>query len=269
MNLHSRFEFNKLSSVMGKRRGKEKNLRRRRLLSISSDSEESEQYQLNIPNPRYCSPKTKNQGLFLDSIRSSNTQIIVCQGSAGTGKTLISCQEGVRSLLCQDIDRIIITRPAVCADEDIGFLPGDLDDKMKPFTQPLYDNFEKILSNSYVESMIKKELIQIVPLAYMRGRTFEDKFIIADEMQNASIEQMVMLMTRIGKGSKLIIIGDPTQCDRKMKSNGLADLVNRIKNSSNELNHIKLITLENKDIQREAVVREVINKIYNDMPNRR
>ena len=229
---------------MGKRRGKEKNLRRRRLLSISSDSEESEQYQLNIPNPRYCSPKTKNQGLFLDSIRSSNTQIIVCQGSAGTGKTLISCQEGV------------------------GFLPGDLDDKMKPFTQPLYDNFEKILSNSYVESMIKKELIQIVPLAYMRGRTFEDKFIIADEMQNASIEQMVMLMTRIGKGSKLIIIGDPTQCDRNMKSNGLADLVNRIKNSSNELNHIKLITLENKDIQREAVVREVINKIYNDMPNR-
>ena len=175
------------------------------------------------------------------------------KGSAGTGKTLISCQEGVRSLLCQDIDRIIITRPAVCADEDIGFLPGDLDDKMKPFTQPLYDNFEKILSNSYVESMIKKELIQIVPLAYMRGRTFEDKFIIADEMQNASIEQMVMLMTRIGKGSKLIIIGDPTQCDRKMKSNGLADLVNRIKNSSNELNHIKLITLENKDIQREAV----------------
>ena len=111
--------------------------------------------------------------------------------------------------------------------------------------------------------MIKKELIQIVPLAYMRGRTFEDKFIIADEtLENASIEQMVMLMTRIGKGSKLIIIGDPTQCDRKMKSNGLADLVNRIKNSSNELNHIKLITLENKDIQREAARHEVINKIY-------
>ena len=249
---------------MGRKKGKEKNLRRRRLLSISSDSDESEQYQYHIPNPRYCTPKTKNQGIFLDSIRSSNTHIVVCQGSAGTGKTLISCQEGIRCLLSQEINRIIITRPAVCADEDIGFLPGDLDDKMKPFTQPLFDNFEKILSRPYVENMIKNELIQIVPLAYMRGRTFEDKFIIADEMQNASIEQMVMLMTRIGKNSKLIIIGDPSQCDRKVKSNGLADLVKRINSASNILKRIKLITLEKKDIQREEVVKEVINHIYND-----
>ena len=249
---------------MGKKKGKDKNLRRRRLLSISSDSEEIDPYQYHIPNPKYCSPKTKNQGIFLDSIRSSNTHIVVCQGSAGTGKTLISCQEGIRSLLNKEINRIIITRPAVCADEDIGFLPGDLDDKMKPFTQPLFDNFEKILSGPYIENMIKNELIQIVPLAYMRGRTFDDKFIIADEMQNASIEQMMMLMTRIGKNSKLIIIGDPSQCDRKVKSNGLADLVKRINSASNVLKRIELITLERKDIQREEVVKEVINHIYND-----
>ena len=165
----------------------------------------------------------------------------------------------------KDSDRIIITRPAVCADEDIGFLPGDLDDKMRPFTQPLFDTFEKIISKPYLEFMIKQEKIQIVPLAYMRGRTFENKFIIADEMQNASIEQMLMLMTRIGKGSKLIIIGDPSQCDRKVKSNGLVDLVKRLNNVSCELKRIKLISLEKRDIQREEVVKEVINFIYNDL----
>ena len=144
-----------------------------------------------------------------------------------------------------------------------------------PFTEPGQIALTLIL---YFPSSIAKLLVNPI-IAHLlaaygvrcgnpNSPAVEDKFIIADEMQNASIEQMVMLMTRIGKGSKLIIIGDPTQCDRKMKSNGLADLVNRIKNSSNELNHIKLITLENKDIQREAVVREVINKIYNDMPNR-
>ena len=127
---------------MGKK-GKNKNLRRRRLLSISSDSDDnSDFFNIGIPNPRYSQPKTKNQGLFLDSIKSQNSQIIVCQGSAGTGKTLFSCQEGIRSLLNKDSDRIIITRPAVCADEDIGFLPGDLDDKMRPFTQPLFDTFD-------------------------------------------------------------------------------------------------------------------------------
>jgi len=250
---------------MGKK-GKNKNLRRRRLLSISSDSDDnSDFFNIGIPNPRYSQPKTKNQGLFLDSIKSQNSQIIVCQGSAGTGKTLFSCQEGIRSLLNKDSDRIIITRPAVCADEDIGFLPGDLDDKMRPFTQPLFDTFEKIISKPYLEFMIKQEKIQIVPLAYMRGRTFENKFIIADEMQNASIEQMLMLMTRIGKGSKLIIIGDPSQCDRKVKSNGLVDLVKRLNNVSCELKRIKLISLEKRDIQREEVVKEVINFIYNDL----
>ena len=223
------------------RRKKEKNLRRHRLLSVSSsDSDDNvEDYHIHIPNPRYCTPKSKNQGLLLDTLKSSTTQIVVCQGSAGTGKTLLSCQEGIRSLLNDNIDRIIITRPAVCADEDIGFLPGDLDEKMRPFTQPLYDTFEKIISKPYVEYMMKREQIQIVPLAYMRGRTFENKFIIADEMQNASIEQMLMLLTRIGKGSKLVIVGDPTQCDRKVKYNGLADLIQRINNNQERLKKIK------------------------------
>ena len=257
----------------GRNKKAAKELRRRqRLLSIASDSSEDsvdnciyEKKYLRVnPCPKYCKPKTKNQALFLSSIMSPNSQVVVCHGSAGTGKTLMACQEGIRSLLNNDSDSIIITRPAVCADEDIGFLPGDLDDKMKPFTQPLFDTFEKIIPRQHVEHMIHNNKIQIIPLAYMRGRTFENKFIIADEMQNASIEQMIMLLTRIGSGSKLIVVGDPSQCDRKIKQNGLSDLINRLEKSSNSITKVKLIKLENKDVQREDVVKEILSIVYAD-----
>ena len=212
---------------------------------------------------------TPKQKKYSDFIHSNKYDLIIATGPAGTGKTWIACKKSLEHLHNGDIQKIVITRPTTTVEnENIGFLPGNTEEKFSPFSQPLFDCFQKDISKKDIEMLIKNDKIEICPLGFMRGRTFDNAVIIADEMQNASIEQMVMLMTRIGKGSKLIIIGDPTQCDRKMKSNGLADLVNRIKNSSNELNHIKLITLENKDIQREAVVREVINKIYNDMPNR-
>ena len=250
---------------MGKKK-REKDYRRHRLLSISSeDSDESLDRgpsPMTRVHPRYCNPRTKNQSLFMDALKSENSQIIVCSGSAGTGKTLISCQESIRSFLNKTVDRIIITRPAVCADEDIGFLPGDLDEKMRPFTQPLFDTFEKIIPRTYCDYMIHKNFIQIIPLAYMRGRTFENKFIIADEMQNASIEQMIMLLTRVGKGSKLVIVGDPSQCDRKIKQNGLADLVKRIADFGERLKWIQNIKLENRDIQREEAVKEVLDILY-------
>ena len=257
----------------GKNKRAQKELRKRqRILSITSDSSDDytdnsireSRYLRGGPSPKYCKPKTKNQALFLNSIQSPNSQVVVCHGSAGTGKTLMACQEGIRSLLNKDSNSIIITRPAVCADEDIGFLPGDLDDKMKPFTQPLFDTFEKIIPRPYMEHMIHNNQIQIIPLAYMRGRTFENKFIIADEMQNASIEQMIMLLTRIGSGSKLIVVGDPSQCDRKIKQNGLSDLINRLEKSSNSITKVKLIRLENKDVQREDVVKEILSIVYAD-----
>ena len=240
--------------------------RRQRLLSISSDSSEDNNDNLLMGHfePKYYNPKTKNQSIFIDALKSDYAQIVICHGSAGTGKTLLSCQEGIRSYLHKNIDKIIITRPAVCADEDIGYLPGDLEDKMKPFTQPLFDTFEKILPTTCVQYMVKTNHIQIIPLAYMRGRTFENKFIIADEMQNTTIEQMIMLLTRIGKGSKLVIVGDTNQCDRKVKCNGLLDLLHKMKNSEKELKRIKLIELENKDIQREECVKEAIS-LYNHM----
>lgn len=255
---------------MGKKKDK-LNRKRERLLSISSESSEDtyyneKQYLRGGPKPKYFQPKTKNQYLFLNAIQEPEYNIIICHGSAGSGKTLFSCQEAIRSFYNKEVDRIIITRPAVCADEDIGFLPGDLDDKMKPFTQPLFDTFEKIIDQPYIGHMLQQSQLQIIPLAYMRGRTFENKFIIADEMQNSSIEQMFMLLTRLGKGSTLVIVGDPSQCDRKHAkyNNGLSDLIKRFANPNNVCKKIKCIQLESKDIQREEVVKEVINNLYSD-----
>lgn len=248
---------------MGKK-GKVKNYGRHRLLSISSD--EGDDYgdspTRGKPTPMYYQPKTENQKLFLESLNSPISQVVVCHGSAGTGKTLLSCQEAIRSFLNNHADGIIITRPAICADEDLGFLPGDTDDKMKPFITPIRDCLEKILSKSYVEQMVQRSQIQIVPLAFMRGRTFENKFIIADEMQNSTIEQMKMLLTRLGKGSKLAVVGDPNQTDRKIRYNGLGDLITRLTENVDNISRIQMIKLEEKDIQREAVVREVLNVLY-------
>ncbi len=258
---------------MGRKNKKDKLGRRReRLLSISSDSsieDYDQNYNLTLRGlvPRYYNPKTKNQALFLNALQSPCSPVVVCHGSAGTGKTLMACQESIRAFINKNIESIIITRPAVCADENIGFLPGDLDDKMKPFTQPLFDTFEKLIQRNYVEQLFKNNQIQIIPLAYMRGRTFEHKFIIADEMQNASIEQMIMLLTRIGKGSKLVIVGDPTQCDRNIKQNGqngLSDLIRRLDNSQGSIKKIQQIKLENKDVQREEVVKEILSIVYSD-----
>jgi phosphate starvation-inducible PhoH-like protein len=248
---------------MGKKGRKAKNYGRHRLLSISSDEGDYDnEKDISKPKPSYFEAKTKNQSLFLQALNTQKSQAVVCYGSAGTGKTLLSCQEAVKSLLSNTVNGIIITRPAICADEDLGFLPGEVDDKMRPFVQPVYDCLEKIVSKAYLEIMIKRNQIQIVPLAFMRGRTFESKFIIADEMQNSTVEQMKMILTRIGKNSKLVVIGDPLQTDRKIKCNGLADLINRMKKHTDDIQRIKCIRLETKDIQREDVVREVLNVLY-------
>lgn len=250
---------------MGSKKRKIKNYARHRLLSVSSDDSSDYDAGTNSsfkPKPSYFQPKTKNQFLFLKALNTDSSQAVVCHGSAGTGKTLLSCQEAIRSFLSNNVEGIIITRPAVCADEDLGFLPGEVDDKMKPFIQPVYDCLEKVVSKPFVELMIKRSQIQIVPLAFMRGRTFENKFIIADEMQNSTVEQMKMVLTRVGRGSKMVIIGDPLQTDRKLRHNGLIDLIKRLEASASDIHHIQSIQLESKDIQRERVVAEVLNILY-------
>jgi phosphate starvation-inducible PhoH-like protein len=158
------------------------------------------------------------------------------------------------------VDRIVVTRPAVSADEDLGFLPGTLEEKMAPWTRPIFDVLREYFYANEIEGMIKEGVIEISPLAYMRGRTFKDSYIIADEMQNATPNQMKMLLTRIGSGSKMVVTGDLAQADR-LKDNGLIEFVDQL--NSFDSKHIEAVYFNHKDIERHDAVKEVL-QVYGD-----
>ena len=158
-------------------------------------------------------PRNVHQEDYLEMLQDSSRHVIFATGPAGTGKTMMAVQMGIRSLEDGTVDRIVITRPAVSVDEQHGFLPGDLKAKMAPWTQPIFDFLEEHYKPKQVEQMINDKTIEISPLAYMRGRTFKKSWIIADEMQNATQEQTKMLLTRIGEGSKIVATGDLAQHD--------------------------------------------------------
>jgi phosphate starvation-inducible protein PhoH len=202
-------------------------------------------------------PRTENQHIYSKYLNNKNVSVVACVGPAGTGKTLLATVNGINQLKENLIDKIIITRPLVSADEDIGYLPGNLEDKMAPWTRPMMDIFYDYFDSNQIEYMINEKIIEICPLAYMRGRTFKNSWIIADEMQNATINQMKMILTRIGNGSKMIITGDLLQHDRKNEINGLADFMDKLKNSNSTL--IKCIRFNDNDIKRHKVVKEIIN----------
>jgi phosphate starvation-inducible PhoH-like protein len=194
------------------------------------------------------SPKTLNQMIYVKKLLNLKKPIVVAAGPAGCGKTLLACQVAAQKILSNQYDRIIVTRPTVSVDEDLGFLPGKLEKKMEPWVKPMFEIFEK--------ERIQKS-VEIVPLAYMRGRTFKNSFIIADEMQNSTPNQMKMVMTRIGDESKMVITGDFTQSDLHFKTNGLEDLFFRI--SEKDLEYIDHIIFANEDIQRHPAVTEVLS----------
>ena len=166
-------------------------------------------------------PKTAGQCKYMLALRSSKP-IIVGTGPAGTGKTMLACQIGMEHIYTSQRGRVVLTRPIVAADEDMGYLPGDMDKKMEPWTKPMFDIFEKYLSHNQMD-----RCITIEPLGYMRGRTFSNTVIIADEMQNSTPNQMKMLLTRIGDGTKLIVTGDLQQSDLG-EENGLAFLTDKL-----------------------------------------
>tara|TARA_B100000900_G_scaffold383682_1_gene371836 strand:- start:1322 stop:1903 length:582 start_codon:yes stop_codon:yes gene_type:complete len=182
-------------------------------------------------------------------------------GPAGTGKTMLACQVAVKAFLDGTVDKIIVTRPAVSADEDLGFLPGTLEEKMAPWTRPIFDVFREYFYANEIEGMIKEGVIEISPLAYMRGRTFKNSFVIADEMQNATPNQMKMLLTRIGSNSKMCVTGDLAQADR-IKDNGLLDFVNNLKEHDSKL--ISAVYFKQRDIERHEAVKEVL-QVYGDV----
>ena len=208
------------------------------------------------------SPRGPNQKRYVEYLDDPAVSILLGVGPAGTGKTLFACSAAVQEMKRGAIQKIILTRPVVSVEEDIGFLPGSLIAKMDPWTRPIFDILGEFYTQKDVDSMLHSGAIEISPLAYMRGRTFKKSFIIADEMQNSSPNQMLMLTTRLGQGSKMVITGDLKQSDR-MTNNGLLDIMNRLRDYKGDSSSIKVVEMGVEDVERSAVVSKILD-IYRD-----
>ena len=200
--------------------------------------------------------RNANQKSYLSKLYSETTSIVLAIGPAGTGKTMLAVQYGIKLFQEGIVDKIVVTRPAVSVDEDLGFLPGTLNEKMAPWTRPIFDVFSEYYQAKDIAKMLEDGTIEISPLAYMRGRTFKNAYIIADECQNTTVNQMKMLLTRLGEGSKMVVTGDLAQADR-LSDNGLIDFCNLLEQKE-YLEHIDIIRFDHKDIERHNAVKEVL-----------
>lgn len=215
-------------------------------------------------------PKSLNQEKYIEYLNDENIDLILAIGPAGTGKTLFACLKAISQLRNGEINKLVVTRPVVTVEEEIGFLPGNLVKKMDPWTRPIFDLFLEFFSKSELDNYIHNNIIEISPLAFMRGRTFKNSIIIADEMQNSSPNQMKMLTTRIGINSKMVITGDLNQTDIS-HTNGLKDFLNRILDYKNgtdvALENIKIVEFEKHDIERSDIVKKIIDIYDYDIKN--
>ena len=207
---------------------------------------------------------TSRQKKYVDILNDNNIQLVISHGPAGTGKSWIACKNALEQLKINKITKIVITRPIIPVDgEELGFLPGAMNEKMNPWVQPLYDLFIEEGGKSELNSMLSSGKIDIVPIGYMRGKTFINTFIIADEMQNSSPSQMKMLLTRLGQNSKMVITGDISQCDLTNKDNGLFHFVNLLKSFYNEPykmynDNISIVELTIDDVKRSKFVKNIL-----------
>ena len=206
-------------------------------------------------------PKSLSQETYLLKLNDPNKMIVFAIGPAGTGKTMLGVQWAVDQLKYGSADKIIITRPAVSVDEQHGFLPGDLNEKMEPWTKPIFDVFTENFNAREIENFVKEGVIETSPLAYMRGRTFKNAVIVADEMQNATPSQMKMLLTRLGQGSKMVVTGDLQQADRP-STNGLLEFL-QLYNNFQGHRYVDLVEFDIEDVERHEAVKEILS-IYGD-----
>lgn len=217
-----------------------------------------------LPQKKYqvvLAPRGSNQKNYLNKLKNTEKNIVFAIGPAGTGKTLLAVLYGIKLFQEGIVDKIVVTRPAVSVDEDLGFLPGTLNEKMAPWTRPIFDVFAEYYNKKEIDKMLEEGVIEISPLAYMRGRTFKNAYIVADEMQNATVNQMKMLLTRLGENSKMVVTGDLAQADR-LNDNGLINFCTLLAENV-DLKHIDLVQFDANDIERHEAVKEVL-AIYGD-----
>ena len=213
---------------------------------------------------KFTTPKNQSQEYYYSQLKRKNKKIVVATGPAGTGKTLFATEWGVRNFLLGNYEKLIFTRPSVSVDEDLGYLPGTLEEKMAPWVRPIYDILYTFITPKEVTTLMEDKVIEIAPLGYMRGRTFKNCWIVADEMQNSTIAQMKMLMTRLGENSRMVITGDLEQYDRIQEVNGLEDFLDKFKGKRSS--SITSVEFQKGDIQREEVVKEVLDIYGGDIP---
>ena len=225
-------------------------------------SDESGLVLLHGVNGRLIKAKTSNQRKLVDLVMKND--MVFAIGPAGTGKTYTGVALAVKALKNKEVKRIILTRPAVEAGENLGFLPGDLKEKLDPYMQPLYDALRDMIPSEKLDNYIEKGIIQIAPLAFMRGRTLDNAFVILDEGQNTTHAQMKMFLTRMGKNAKFLLTGDPGQIDlpRRVIS-GLKEALLILK----DINGVGVVFLDDKDVIRHKLVKKVI-EAYKNIENR-
>jgi phosphate starvation-inducible PhoH-like protein len=225
-----------------------------------------------IPKQKSLAPKykakTPNQELYTKYLNDPDKSIVLGIGPAGCGKTLFACITALDHLKRGKVDKIVLTRPIVpVEEEEIGFLPGNLVNKMDPWTRPIFDIILEHYQQHELTMMLKNNIIEVSPLAFMRGRTFKNCFIIADEMQNSTPNQMLMLTTRIGTNSKMVITGDLKQSDHKNENNGLRDLMYKLRKPENqEIEEIKMVEMQYEDVERSPIVRKILEIYQNKEP---